>query len=246
MLTQDRKALLLDRLAKEGRLIATELARDLQISEDTIRRDLRDLAAEGRLLRVHGGALPLSLTHAPVALRQSLHPRAKSSLARAAVDLIRPGQIVLMDGGTTHLALVARLPPGLCCTIVTHAPAIAAALEPFPGIEILLIGGPILRLSMVATGTEATEGYANIHADLCFLGVTGLHPDTGLTTGHPEEARLKARMIRSAAETVVLATPDKIGATSPFRIGGLSAATTLVTVGAAPPWLPPDLRHIRA
>lgn len=246
MLTQDRKALLLDRLARDGRLIAADLAQELALSEDTIRRDLRDLAAEGRLLRVHGGALPISPTHAPVSTRQSLHPRAKSALARAAAGLIRPGQIVLMDGGTTHLALIARLPPGLACTIVTHAPAIAAALEPFPAIEILLIGGPILRLSMVATGTQATEGYAAIRADLCFLGVTGLHPDTGLTTGHPEEAQLKARMIRSAAETVVLATPDKLGATSPFRIAGLEATSTLVAPGPAPDWLPPGTRYLQA
>ena len=91
-----------------------------------------------------------------------------------------------------------------------------------------MIGGPILRLSMVATGTQATEGYANIHADLCFLGVTGLHPDTGLTTGHPEEARLKARMIRSAAETVVLASHEKLNSASAFAIGELGAASTLI------------------
>lgn len=132
MLTQDRKALLLDRLARDGRLIAADLAQELALSEDTIRRDLRDLAAEGRLLRVHGGALPLSPTHAPVSTRQSLHPRAKSALARAAAGLIRPGQIVLMDGGTTHLALIARLPPGLACTIVTHARPSPPRWNPFP------------------------------------------------------------------------------------------------------------------
>ncbi|MEH7828411.1 DeoR/GlpR family DNA-binding transcription regulator [Gemmobacter denitrificans] len=246
MLTQDRKALLLDRLGRDGRLIAAELATELQVSEDTIRRDLRDLAAEGRLLRVHGGALPLSPTHAPVATRQSLHPQAKARLARRALPLIRPGQIVIMDGGTTHLAMVAQLPPGLACTIVTHAPAIAAALEPFPRIEILLIGGPILRLSMVACGAEAAEAYGNIRADLCFLGVTGLQSETGLTTGHPEEARLKARMMRSAAETIVLATPDKLGATSPFRIAGLDAATTVISQGPRPDWLPDRVVHLSA
>ena len=96
------------------------------------------------------------------------------------------------------------------------------------------------------SGTQATEGYAAIRADLCFLGVTGLHPDTGLTTGHPEEAQLKARMIRSAAETVVLATPDKLGATSPFRIATLEAATTLIAPGPAPDWLPASTRHLQA
>lgn len=246
MLTSTRKALLLDRLARDGRLMATDLAAELRVSEDTIRRDLRDLAAEGRLLRVHGGALPLSPTHAPVAVRRSLHPQAKAALGRRAAALIRPGQIVILDGGTTHLALVAALPPGLACTVVTHAPAIAAALEPFPWIEILLIGGPILRLSMVATGVEAAEAYGNLRADIAFLGVTGLHPETGLTTGHPEEARLKARILRAAAEVVVLATPDKLDATSPHRIAPLEAMNTLITTGERPDWLSPDSRHLRA
>ena len=81
-----------------------------------------------------------------------------------------------------------------------------------------LIGGTLLRLSMVALGAGTAEAFGRISADLLFLGVTGVHLEAGLTTGHSEEAALKSRLIRSAAETVVLATPDKIGATSPFQM----------------------------
>lgn len=234
MLTAQRKAALLARLTAEGRIVARDAAAALGLSEDTIRRDLRDLAAEGRLLRVHGGALPLSPTHRPLADRRSLAPAEKRRLAAHAATLIRPGQTVILDGGTTHAELVRQLPADLRATIVTHSPVIAAALEPFDGVEVILIGGRLFRHSMVATGALAAEGFARIRADICFLGVTGVHPEAGLTTGDHEEAAIKSLMLAQSGETIVLATSDKIGATSPFRIATLGAATTLILPLGAP------------
>jgi DeoR/GlpR family transcriptional regulator of sugar metabolism len=236
MLTTERKSLLLARLAQTGRLVARDLAAELALSEDTIRRDLRELAAEGHLLRVHGGALPLSPTHRPLAQRQGMQVQAKAQLAQKGAALIRPGQIVILDGGTTHLALVQALPKDMPLTIVTHAPGIAAALEPFPRIEVILIGGRLMRHSMVAMGTETTASFARIRADLCFLGVTGVHPETGLTTGDAEEAALKRNMLGQAAEGVVLATEDKLGTSSPWGIAALNTVR-VVTTGDRPVWL---------
>jgi DeoR/GlpR family transcriptional regulator of sugar metabolism len=245
MLTADRKDLLLARLAKDGRLVARILATELGTSEDTIRRDLRDLAAEGRLLRVHGGALPLSPTHAPMPLRRRLQTDAKARLGRAAAPFIQPGQIVILDGGTTHLALVQALPRDLRCTIVTHAPGIAAALEQHPLIDVILIGGRLMRHSMVALGPTTQDAYARLRADLCFLGVTGLHPDTGLTTGDAEEAALKATMINASAECLVLATPDKIGTSSAWGIVPLDILGRLISP-ERPDWLPASVLHTMA
>jgi DeoR/GlpR family transcriptional regulator of sugar metabolism len=229
MLTAQRKALLLNRLARDGRLVATDLAEELGISEDTIRRDLRDLAAEGRLTRVHGGALPASPTHLPLARRRDLRAEEKDRLGALAAPLIRPGMVVILDGGTSHLALIRHLPPDLAATVVTHSPPIAAALEPFAALEVILIGGRLMRHSMVALGPVAYEGFARLRADLCCLGVTGVHPEAGLTTGDHDEARIKARILESAAETLVLATADKLGTASPHRIAPLAAAR-LITV----------------
>lgn len=244
MLTAQRKTLMLDRLARDGRLVAADLAVVFGTSEDTIRRDLRELAADGRLTRVHGGALPASPTHRPLADRRVLHPAEKVRLGQVAARLIQPGQIVLVDGGTTHVALINALPADLRCTIVTHSPGIAAALEPFAGIEVLILGGTLMRHSMVALGSATAEGYARIRADLCFLGVTGLHPEAGLTTGHAEESALKSRMIRSAAETIVLATADKVGKASAYSIAPLSAVSVLVSEGLSPDWLPAGVTHL--
>jgi DeoR/GlpR family transcriptional regulator of sugar metabolism len=237
MLTTQRKQFLLDRLKADGRIVATSIAHELGTSEDTVRRDLRELAAEGFLLRVHGGALPASPTNRPMTQRRDLHREAKARLGREGASLIQSGELVLIDGGTTNLALVAALPPRLRATIVTHSPEIATALEHFEDIEVVVIGGSLFRHSMVAVGATTQDAYGRIRADRCFVGVTGVHAETGLTTGHSEEATVKARMIASAAETVILVTPDKIGVASAWQIAPLAVSITLVTADPPPDWL---------
>ena len=137
MLTRQRKHHILDVLHRDGQLIAKQMSAELGLSEDTIRRDLRELAAEGLLLRVHGGALPASSGVADLAARRHIATAAKAAIGRAAAHLIRPGQIVMLDGGTTTLELARCLPPELSATIVTHSPAIAVALEDRANIEVL-------------------------------------------------------------------------------------------------------------
>lgn len=243
MLTEQRRVEMLDLLMRDGRLVASELAAKMAVSEDTIRRDLRELAAEGRLLRVHGGALPLSPTHRPMEARRVMARAEKQVLARVAAGMIRPGMVVIVDGGTTHQEMVPFIPDDLCCTVVTHSPGLAAALERHAGVDVIMVGGRLFRHSMVATGAIAQEAFSRVRADLCFLGVTGVHAQTGLTTGDPEEAALKSVMMRSAGDVVVLATSDKLGVTSPWVIAPLAAVSTLVTCGERPDWLPDTVAH---
>lgn len=246
MLTTSRKALLLARLEQDGQLAVTSLANELGLSEDTLRRDLRDLAADGKLIRVHGGAVPASPTHQRLAVREGMYSAEKQQLARAVVGLIRPGMVVIIDGGTTHAHLTGVLPEGLACTVVTHSPAIAVSLERHERIEVVLLGGRMFRHSMVAMGPETALAYGRLAADLCLLGVTGVHTQLGLTTGDSTEAELKRVMIGAAAETVVLATPDKIGRASPWQIAETAMIATLVTVGPRPEGLPRTVAHLRA
>ena len=246
MLTTSRKALLLERLKRDGQVSVTALAHELGLSEDTLRRDLRDLAAEGKLVRVHGGAVPASPTHQPMDVRADLHLATKAALARAAARLIRPGMVVIVDGGTTHAHLAAALPRDLACTIVTHSPTVAASFGDHHVIEVVLIGGRLFRHSMVAMGPDTAVAFGRVTADLCLLGVTGVHPDLGLTTGDSAEAGLKRGIMESAGETVVLATPDKIGTSSPWQIAGLDQIATLISAGGRPEWLPPQVVHLPA
>jgi DeoR/GlpR family transcriptional regulator of sugar metabolism len=227
MLTQQRKKLLLDRLAKDGRIIAKDVSQELALSEDTIRRDLRELAADRLLQRVHGGALPASPTVANLSARRSMATEEKGRLGRKAGTLISRNQRIFIDGGTTHLELVRALPLDLGLTVITHSPTIAAALEPHLAIDVVLIGGLLFRHSMVAVGAAALEQIQRLNIDLAFIGLTGLHPKEGGTTGDYEEAALKRAVIARSAETLTLITSEKIGAVSAY---GVCAATDLVSV----------------
>ncbi|WP_181240311.1 DeoR/GlpR family DNA-binding transcription regulator [Enterobacter ludwigii] len=228
MLTTQRKQLILEKLEAEGQVQSKALSTLFAVSEDTIRRDLRELAAEGRLQRVHGGALPSSSAIAPFAERKSVKMDVKKNVARKGAQLVSDGQVVIIDGGTTTSELITFLPPDLKITVVTHSPGIALGLVEHPSIEVILIGGRLYKHSIVAVGAAAIEGIEKIHADLFFMGVTGIHPDAGLTTGDFEEASIKRAFSGRAAETVVLASPEKINTASSFVIGDLSLVNTIV------------------
>ncbi|BEV54150.1 DeoR/GlpR family DNA-binding transcription regulator [Burkholderia orbicola] len=228
MLTTQRKKAILDALARDGQVLAAELSVQFGVSEDTVRRDLRELAAEGLLQRVHGGALPASPAIAPFAQREALETTEKRRIARRAAQMIAPGQVAIVDGGTTSALLVGQLPADLRATIVTHSPSVAVALAAHPSIDVILIGGRLYKHSIVAVGAAAMEGIARIHADLYFMGVTGVHPVAGLSTGDFEEAAIKRALAERAAETVVLASQSKLRAASQFVIGDLTLAQTIV------------------
>ncbi|AZQ50360.1 DeoR/GlpR family DNA-binding transcription regulator [Burkholderia cenocepacia] len=228
MLTTQRKKAILDTLARDGQVLAAELSVQFGVSEDTVRRDLRELAAEGLLQRVHGGALPASPAVAPFAQREALETTEKRRIARRAAQMIAPGQVAIVDGGTTSALLVSQLPADLRATIVTHSPSVAVALAAHPSIDVILIGGRLYKHSIVAVGAAAMEGIARIHADLYFMGVTGVHPVAGLSTGDFEEAAIKRALAERAAETVVLASQSKLRAASQFVIGDLTLAQTIV------------------
>ncbi|HDT2076902.1 DeoR/GlpR transcriptional regulator [Enterobacter cloacae] len=231
MLTSQRKQLIIEKLEAEGQVQSKALSILFDVSEDTIRRDLRELAAEGRLQRVHGGALPSSSAIAPFAERQFVKMDAKKKVAQKGAQLISSGQVVIVDGGTTTAELITFLPPDLHITVVTHSPSIALGLVNHPSVEVILIGGRLYKHSIVAVGAGAIEGIENIHADLFFMGVTGIHPEAGLTTGDFEEACIKRAFSGRAAETVVLASPEKINTASSFVIGDVSLANTIVIDG---------------
>jgi DeoR/GlpR family transcriptional regulator of sugar metabolism len=234
MLTSQRKRLILDVLARDGQVVAKRLSRELDLSEDTIRRDLRELAAEGLLQRVHGGAMPASPTIAGLPARRNMATGTKAALGAAAAKLIVPNQTVIFDGGTTDLEIVRHLPPGLRFTAITHSPTIAVELEAHPEVEVILIGGKLFRHSMVAVGALAVEAISRVRADLFFLGVTGVHPEEGLTTGDVEEAAVKRALMARAAETIVLATNEKLGAVSAFQITPVGEISTLVVAPDSP------------
>ena len=228
MLTLQRKQHLLEILGRDGQIVAKSLSEQLGLSEDTIRRDLRQLAKEGLLQRVHGGALPASPAAAPFVERQQISSEAKPAIGRAAAAMIRSGQVVFIDGGTTAVQLARQLPQTLRATVVTHSPSIAIELVTHPYIEVIMIGGRLFKHSIVGVGAATIEAIGQIRADLYFMGVCSLHPEAGISTGDYEEACVKRALCNAALKTVVLASPEKLDTASPYQIVPLAQISEIV------------------
>lgn len=229
MLTAERRRSILRTLQSEGKVYASELSKTLHVSEDTIRRDLRELATAGVLQRVHGGALPRLPANSGFTARQQQTPEAKAALAQAAIRLIRQDQVIILDGGTTLLQVAQHLPSDLHATVITNSPPIALALAEHPTVEVIMTGGKLYKQELVTIGVETVEAFHNIRADLCFLGIGSVHPDVGISTLSLEEAYTKRAMIASAAEVVALSSAEKLGTAAPYIVGPLSDLTHLVT-----------------
>ncbi|GAA0248581.1 DeoR/GlpR family DNA-binding transcription regulator [Saccharothrix mutabilis subsp. mutabilis] len=229
MLAAQRRDLLLERLRTDGRIVAKDLAAELGMSEDSIRRDLRELAAAGLCQRVYGGALPISPAIADYATRQGVETSGKERVATRAAALVEPGSTAIVDGGTTALAVVRALPLDLRATVVTHSPTVASALADHRDVEVYLIGGRLFKHSMVACGAAAVEAARGLHAEVFLLGVTGVHEEYGLTTDDADEAAMKRTLAHQAADTYVLASSEKIGAVSRFAVVPLPEVAGVIT-----------------
>lgn len=234
MLTTERKAFLLSVLRRDGRLVAKSLSRELGLSEDTVRRDLRELAAEGLLQRVHGGALPSSPAVKAMRDRWPVSPDSKDMVARIAAGMVRDGQVVIIDGGTTAVRMARCLRSDLRATVVTHSPSVAVELASHASVDVELLGGRLFKHSVVTIGAVTAKAIARVHADAFFMGVTGVHQTLGLTTGDSEEAAIKRTLSRQAAETFVLTSREKLGAASPFQILPLDEVDGLIIEPSLP------------
>ena len=231
MLAAERKEEILARLGREGRVVVAELVSGLSVSEDTVRRDLQELAALGLLRRVHGGALASPSAALPFGRRLELAREEKVALAEATVPLVEWARTLVVDGGTTALEVARRLPAAWDGTVVTSAPPVAVALAAHPRAEVVLVGGRLLKDEQVAVGSATVEAFRAVRADACVLGVCAFHPDVGVTTAHNEEAHVKRAMIACSDLVVALATQDKLHTSSPWVVASLDEIDYLVTDG---------------
>ena len=225
-LKEERHRRILTILGREGRVVATDLQRELGVSGYTIRRDLDELAEARHLQRVHGGALARSAVATTYEERQTQSVDGKIAVARAAATLLQPGQTVIVDGGSTALHFVEAIPLDYTGTFITHSPPVAAALA---GREVVMIGGTLDARAMVCVGAQAIEAYSRITADVCFLGVWALHATAGMSGGYHEEAELRRVLVQRADRVVGLASRDKLGTTAPFGVAPATALTHLAT-----------------
>ncbi|WP_435010658.1 DeoR/GlpR family DNA-binding transcription regulator [Tundrisphaera lichenicola] len=244
MLTAERKRLLLDVLKSEGKILASNLSKRLGVSEDTVRRDLRELDKAGLLLRVHGGALPRSPTSIHYAEREKESTDAKRTIGAAAAQLLRPGEVVVLDGGTTPLAVAEHLPPDLSLTMVTHSLPALEVLSEHEKAECIVVGGRLFKAARVAVGIAAVDTYRMLRPDTCVLGAAGIHPEAGVTTFDGEEAEVKRAMVEHATRVIVVVAGEKLGTVAPYVLIPIERITHLVTDRSASPEVLQTLREM--
>lgn len=228
-LPEERREAILADLHRNGRVVAAELSAQYGVSEDTIRRDLRELAAEGLLKRVHGGALPITTTSGPYYERDKTQFAAKAALARAASKLVQDGQLILFGGGTTNAEVAKNLPFDLRATVATISPLIALYLAEYPGVDVIQIGGRVNKRELIACDANAVKQLKNFQADICFLGVCSIHPDVGITTNLYDDVIIDRMLIEQSGEVVAAVTADKLGTVAPFNVAPVDSLTHIIT-----------------
>lgn len=235
LLLRERQGIIRKRLAEEGRVIAADLAQEFRISEDTIRRDLREMAAAGFCRRVYGGALPAAGDDDTLLKRLSDKPERKDALARATVSRFKPGMTLFIDAGTTNLAIAQAIPAGLPLTVITNAPMVAAALLDRPEVEVVMLGGRLDRKSGAVLGAKAMQEAANFHPEICVLGSCGLDLENGITAAFYEEAEFKRFVALRSRSILAAVTNEKLGAPAPFAVLPLDRVGPVVVEHDADP-----------
>jgi DeoR family transcriptional regulator, aga operon transcriptional repressor len=231
MLAEERRRKILELTQRDGRVVVKDLARRFSTSLITIRKDLESLHQMGRLQRAHGGALPMdasSLRDPTLHEKEQLHRREKLKIAAAAARFVQPGQVVILDSGTTTTAVARAIKHVRNLTVITNAVNIAAELAG-TDVEVILTGGVLRRNSFSLVGPLAEDSLRHVTADLLLLAVDGFDLEYGLTTPNLLEARVNRVMMENAKTTIIVCDSSKFGRRSLSFIAPISAVHHAIT-----------------
>lgn len=229
MLKKERQAFILHQVNLHNKVLSSSLCTEIKVSEDTIRRDLQELSEEGKVIKVHGGALSHSFNQVYFPTNGVYSQNQKQIIAKKAISLITNGMFVLTSGGTTIIEMARSLPPQLRATFISGSiPAILEYMH-HPNIEVILIGDKISKNSKITVGSEAIAKIRQMKADICFLGTNAIDAEHGITDNDWEVVQLKKAMIESSKMVVCLSIAEKINSAQPIKVCGLDEIDLLIT-----------------
>jgi DeoR/GlpR family transcriptional regulator of sugar metabolism len=211
-LKQERHDYIIKQLNLHNKVLSTELGQELNVSEDTIRRDLIELAEHKKIIKVHGGAL--SRSYHESSNHEVYAQEKKIAIAQKAVGLIKDNMLILTSGGTTIRELIKLLPDSLNATFCTNSLSAAEALLKHPKIEVIFIGGKISKDARMCVGGDAILKLSEISFDLCLMGTNGIDAKNGLTDSDLEVVQVKKAMRKASKKMVVLAISEKLNSVS--------------------------------
>lgn len=229
MLKEERLNYIVNEVKIRNRVQLVDIAQKLAVSEDTVRRDLNYLNEQGKVKKVHGGAISNSFHVYTYREDQIYAHESKSIIATKAHQLLRDNMVILMSGGTTNLEVARLLPDQLKLTIFTPSLPVAMQLLEHPFIETIFVGGKLSKDAQIAVGGDAIRTLSQVKADLCFMGMGNLDAETGLAEFDWDVVQLKKAMLESARKVIVLTISEKINSSQRFNICSTESIHTLIT-----------------
>ncbi len=228
MLKKERHSLIMKQINLHNKVLSSDLSVSLDVSEDTVRRDLNELDQTGKLLKVHGGALSKSF-HFPFHHNEVYALDEKKKIALKAIKLIKDGMVVLTGGGTTMIELAKLIPSDLEATFFTISPLVALELAEHTKLTVIMIGGQLSKNAQINVGASVINDLSNIKVDLCFLGANGIDASEGITDSDWEVVQIKKAMIKSSIKIVILSIAEKLNSIQRLRVCRWNEVTHFIT-----------------
>jgi len=229
MRKEERQKIIMREINLHNRVLCTDLSITLNVSDDTIRRDITELADSGKILKIHGGAMALSFV-SPFNIKNEVYAyEAKKKIAGKALKIIKNDSMVLTEGGTTILELAKMIPKTLKATFFTISPQVAITLSEFSNIEVITIGGRLMQNANLHVGSSMINQLSGLKVDLCLLGANAFSIEEGLSDLDWEVVQAKKALIRSARKVAILTISEKLNTIQTLQICGIDEIDYLIT-----------------
>ena len=228
MLKKERQEFILHQLNLHNKILCADLSNKMGVSDDTIRRDLQELALEDKLIKVHGGALSKSF-HTAFDRKMVYNLEDKHIIAQKTAALVQSGMYILTSGGTSILEFAKSLDSNLNATFFTCSLNAAIEFAHHPSIEVVMIGDKVSKDSMLTTGASAMQTIESIQADLCILGINSLDTQFGLSENDWEVVQIKKAMIKASKKTICIGISEKLNSQQKIKVANLDEIDILIT-----------------